>query len=88
MPGVKLNIPKGTKFGRLTIIKEETPYVLPSERKHRVFLCKCNCENKSKIKVLLKNLRSGNTTSCGCVSIERSTTHGLKNTHYTIFGVK
>ena len=52
-------IKKGDKYGRLTIVKE-----VKQKNKKRRFLCKCDCGNE--IIVTLGNLRSGNTTSCGC----------------------
>ena len=52
-------IKKGDKYGRLTIVKE-----VERKNEKRRFLCKCDCGNE--IIVALGNLRSGNTTSCGC----------------------
>ena len=52
-------IKKGDKYGRLTIVKE-----VEQKNKKRRFLCRCDCGNE--IIVTLGNLRSGNTTSCGC----------------------
>jgi hypothetical protein len=65
---------RGQKFGRLTVIsRAETDEV----RKTR-FLCRCQCGSEKAI--LASSLRSGRTTSCGCLarelSSQRSKTHG------------
>ena len=70
-------------FGRLTAVKpvEHTPYN-PVK-----WLCLCACGNESII--ISKNLNTGHTKSCGCLSVEttgtRSRTHGMSGTK--IFGI-
>lgn len=69
----------GERFSRLAIIRE-----LPSKRRgrknRRFMLCKCDCGNTTG--VMLNDLVTGNTKSCGCLSVETSkakaTTHGLR----------
>jgi hypothetical protein len=60
----------GQSFGRLTV-KRKT-----SERKHEevVWLCLCECGKTTRNTG--SSLRSGNTTSCGCYKLEKSTKHG------------
>lgn len=52
------------KYGRLLVLKE-------AERKNgkRAFLCQCDC-GKQKV-ILMSDLRSGKTQSCGCLRNER-----------------
>lgn len=67
----------GLPFGYYTAIRQDgcnskgTPY----------WLCRCRCGNEKR--VLVYNLLSGNTKSCGCLhrekSVTRSTTHGCKH---------
>lgn len=68
----KLNL-KGKRFGHLTVIKCDE-----YKNKKVYWLCKCDCGELCKVPT--GNLRSGNTTSCGCVHKERIsklfTTHG------------
>jgi len=70
---VKSKVNKGDKYNKLTIIKEV-------ERRYnkRCFLCECVCGNKTL--VVLSNLRSGHTKSCGCFikefNRETKTKHG------------
>jgi hypothetical protein len=62
--GKRLDIKPGDSFSRLTIIKEvEGKYW--GKYKHRQFLCKCECGNERIVR--LEYLRSGHTTSCGCL---------------------
>ena len=59
----------GQRFGRLLVIREYG-------RKHgRVaWLCKCDCGHEHVVSG--EHLRNGHSQSCGCLSRERSTTHG------------
>lgn len=76
-----LVISKGTKYGRLTTIKETAKEITVSGRFFRRFDCKCECGNK--INTRLQDLQSGRTKSCGCLQRENAakakTTHGLRN---------
>lgn len=74
-------IQHGKQFERLTVEHE-------NGRSNGLitYLCTCVCGNQ--VTVRSAALRSGNTKSCGCLSIdmlkERSTTHGLSNKpHYS-----
>lgn len=62
----------GSTYGLLTAIKEI------EGRKTRTFVCKCLCGRLAD--VTLSNLRSGNTTSCGCyqreIAKQANTIHG------------
>jgi hypothetical protein len=56
----------GQKFGRLTVIKRVSPNT--SYGGNARWLCKCDC-GKEKI-IVGRNLRNGNTKSCGCLKKE------------------
>ena len=84
----------GDRYGLLTIIEESSPYVHQG-RSRRRYKCKCDCGNESV--VMLTNLRSGATTSCGCIKAKRlqqqaaaSVTHGMTKTrtHYSWLRMK
>ena len=80
----KLQLKIGTKFGRLTILKEVKPitqtwlskggktYI----SKHKVFLCVCDCGNEKEIRAA--SLLNGDTQSCGCLRNEKSIENGKK----------
>ena len=68
----KLEIPTGTKFGRLTIVKEVEPYIW-NKLKFRQFECKCDCGKI--IQSRLDVMKNGNVNSCGCLHLDRITKH-------------
>ena len=77
----------GQKFGRLTAIR----FSHKGKENRAVWVCKCDCGRY--VAVPGKSLRTGNTTSCGCLNIENSTERIVKfNTkhgkaHTRLFGV-
>lgn len=67
-------MPKGTRFGRLQVVREVEPKYNSGIAQRR-FKCKCDCGNNTT--VLMSGLRFGKTTSCGCYHRELCTKHGL-----------
>ena len=59
----------GHVYGRLTVESYKGRL-----GKHLQWICRCEC-GAGKV-VYGGCLRSGNTRSCGCLSVQRSTTHG------------
>lgn len=55
----------GQRFGKLTVIKENGFINKPDGRRSRLWLCQCDCGNI--INVQHVYLKSGDTTSCGCI---------------------
>jgi len=76
----KLDVPAGTRFGRLVVTGEAEPAAQLNRERKRRMVCRCDCGGE--VIVRLTNLRSGNTTSCGCYRNEmtaaRRTTHGQR----------
>ena len=80
----KLQLKIGTKFGRLTILKEVKPITQTHFSKggkkyiskHKVFLCVCDCGNEKEIRA--SSLLNGDTQSCGCLRTEKSRGNGKK----------
>lgn len=68
----------GQRFGRLTVIQR----VGTTKHGHPTWLCKCDC-GKEHV-VVGNDLKSGDTTSCGCygheVRVKQLTIHGGKGT--------
>ena len=65
----------GSRFGRLTVINPKSNKTKRGRWQH---LCSCEC---GAIKnVLYASLSSGVTKSCGCLSKDKATTHGLSRT--------
>jgi hypothetical protein len=74
----------GKRFGKLVVIAR----VLPNDKWNSTrWLCKCDCGNK---KVITRNSLIRGTKSCGCLRLEKITTHGKKETRlYKIWeGIK
>ncbi len=60
------------KFGKLTVIgKDPVQYRMPSGELTRRWICRCDCGNQ--VTVHHSHLLSGNTKSCGCERIKKST---------------
>ncbi|UOQ86204.1 hypothetical protein [Gracilibacillus salinarum] len=70
----KLKNITGKTYGRLTVMKR----VENSKNGHACWLCECECGGA--VIVSGDNLRNGNTKSCGCLSMERSSTNRMTNT--------
>lgn len=77
----KIPIVKGDRYGRLTVINEAVRHFSGLRSAH----CKCNCGNE--LDVVIYDLRSGNTVSCGCYQKQatsektsaKNITHGMSN---------
>ncbi len=71
----------GQKFGKLTVVSLHG-------RINRItyWLCECDCKDKTKKTINGADLKRGKTKSCGCVHIERMTSHGMARTRiYKIY---
>lgn len=68
-----------TKYGMWTVVDEKTKIKLNNKV---YFYCKCDCGIYKN--VIIKNLKSGTSTNCGCVrnkkTQERNTIHGKRFT--------
>ena len=66
---------KNQKFGMLTVIKRTEN----NKHKESMWLCICDCGKKSTASG--KNLKKGNTKSCGCMRVQKNNksavTHNL-----------
>lgn len=73
-----LTIKAGDRFGRLTVVGRATPIGQKPVR----WLCMCDCGNTNEVETY--RLKSGETTSCGCVHsemlAERNRVHGQTGT--------
>lgn len=68
----------GKRYGRLLVLREGPPRVLPSGGKHLMWVCRCDCGKETV--VYGSKLSRGYTASCGCLAheqfAERFTKHG------------
>lgn len=64
----------GNRYGRLVVISRDAP----KKGYHgAMWRCRCDCGNETIVNS--QNLKSGNTTSCGCYGIERRTSATTKH---------
>ena len=78
----RIEINPGAVYGRLQVIEEVEPKYSGKQKK-RMIKCVCACGNETV--VMLGDLRTGNTVSCGCKKAEvmeqchrDNITHGLR----------
>ena len=72
---------QGEKFGRLTVVE----FAYKDNRSRLWWKCTCDCGTE---KVLhTGNLRSGNTKSCGCLSLERKKATRISKHHSDVTAV-
>lgn len=57
-------------FGNLKVLYQVDDYVSPKGKHQSRWMCECRCEKHTRKIVLGHSLISGNTKSCGCLSIE------------------
>ena len=55
----------GKRFGKLTVISAEEPYMQPCGRRVGMWLCQCDCGQQTIVRTAC--LLSGKTKSCGCL---------------------
>lgn len=60
----------GQVFERLKVIKRVEDYYTPKGEPRAQYLCECSCNSHTQIVIRADHLRSGNTKSCGCLSLE------------------
>ena len=65
----------GHRFGRLVVLQKET---VRDRYGKVVWHCQCDCGNCTDVNT--KDLRTGNTRSCGCLFRETIVAHGMRNT--------
>lgn len=64
----------GLVFERLTVLKKTNNRDASGSIQ---WLCKCSCENETKVKVSTNKLNTGHTRSCGCLQKESAKIQGL-----------
>lgn len=52
----------GKKFGHLTVIRLDEEKT--KEKKKSIWVCECDCEDRTQLSVYASNLKKGNTTKC------------------------
>ena len=60
----------GKTFGRWLVLAQADDYIISSGKHYAQWQCQCSCEEHNIDIVLGTNLKSGHSTSCGCVARE------------------
>ena len=74
----------GQKFNMLVVLKRVEDKISPSGQKYVQWLCKCECGNECIVQST--NLKTGHTTSCGCLQKQRISETHLDNLTGKRFG--
>lgn len=72
----------GRVFGLLTVLSEEPSGVYTNGARYARWLCGCSCSAKSTKIVSANSLRSGRSTSCGCVRKAAAIAMGARRRKY------
>jgi len=64
----------GQKFGRLLVLHQSGTVLTSQNKKQILWTCVCDCGNRRD--VIDRNLKSGNSTSCGCRLQDSCIKHG------------
>lgn len=81
--GIQAEDLSGKRFGRYTVLRRAESYISKDGHKHIRWMCKCDCGSERV--VFAQSLRSGKSTSCGCLQREIATKHGGKYTR--LYGI-
>ena len=73
-------------FGRLYVLERAPDYIQPNGRHRVMWKCQCQCKNKTLIVVSGEHLKTGHTTSCGCVVKEVASKLFKKFNDYDLSG--
>ena len=76
----KIEVNKGDKYGLFTVIDEDF------SKERRSFLCKCSCGNERVVS--LSNLRTGNSTNCGCIGRQKIVKRNIENKKHGLSGTR
>lgn len=76
----------GKIFGKLKVLKRTEDKIQPNGRKVAMWLCQCQCVEKTLITVSTDRLNSGVTKSCGCLRKETVSKLSKKYNKYDLSG--
>jgi len=76
----------GKVFGRWKIIGFADNKIYKCGVKSKIFICECQCENKTIKNIIKNNLLSGKSKSCGCLQKELNKTIYKKYNTYDLSG--
>lgn len=75
----------GEQYGLLTVIRQADDRIRNDGKREAMWICRCNCNKQTIIKVRGSDLKTRHTNSCGCLSVTKRIQTGKKN-QYVING--
>lgn len=69
-------------FGRLIVLGRAPNHITPGGQSKAMWYCICNCGSNKILTVMGTHLKSGHTTSCGCIQVERAIEANTKRNKY------
>lgn len=76
----------GVPNSRLLVVKQVDDYISPSGEHASQWLCECLCEKRIELMARGKDIRSGDVTSCGCLTKELRSANAKKYNTYDLSG--
>ncbi len=73
-------------FGRWTVIEQTEDYVSQQGTHYAQWLCECSCEAHTRAIVTQAGLKSGKSSSCGCIARESARERWQKRNKYDLSG--
>ena len=74
----------GVSESRWTVIRRADDHVSPNGERYAMWLCECSCKDHTVRVVRGKDLRNGDSKSCGCLVAERMSYLNKKNNKYDL----
>lgn len=78
----------GQMFGRWKVLYQVEDYISPKGQHQPVWMCECQCDKHTKKPVIAYVLNRGESTSCGCYSIEAVKDRNSKQNIYKLINDK
>lgn len=79
-----IGIKPGDEFGRLRVIERVEDKIFSDGKHKSQYLCECNCDSHTRLKVVGVSLKNGNVKSCGCLKRETTRNVGVSNKTFGI----
>jgi hypothetical protein len=78
----RVEIPAGTRFGKLVVVREVEGKRTDSRTIRRQFLCHCDCDTAKPVYLTIMSLLYRGTQSCGCLMRETNSRRGMAGGMY------
>jgi hypothetical protein len=76
----------GVPDSRLTVLEQTEDYIEPNGTHRARWICECSCEEHNKVVAIGKDIKKGNTKSCGCLKIDMLVKRSKKDNQKDLSG--